>query len=307
MINMLRLYVYKLDSKHFMIDLKGEIREMSMIVKVFLSNDELTDIVEKVVRTAEENNKHEFSWVSVPLMIDQVLDRLKALENNEDQGANYLEIEQTGDNNEFSTGNNMIQYEVKHIPGYEDDMDEEFIMKLNFYLFKDEFLPSMYFGVDSAVYESEYLVPFSGHSAEFSEMMFDSILKAYQTIKRITYELADIDEQDIYEYSHQQVVDLIKKGIAREDMVEEDQVQTKEILDTEYDGVPFLEEKIFHTPKQYFTIHNIEMEEERQGYLINCYNLQTVKGDVGEYRIYAKNYYDCAEDFDTFITSCMAD
>ena len=307
MTNIFRLYIYKLDSKHFMIDLKGEVREMSMITKIFLNREELEEVINKVVRTAEENNQHEFSWVSVPLMIDQVLDRLRAMENTDEQGSDYLQMEQIGENKEFSNGNNMIQYLVKHIPGEEEDMDEEIEITLNFYLFKDEFLPSMYFGVKNKYYESEYLVPFSGHSAEFSEMMYESIKKAYDTIKKITYELADIDEQDVYEKSHQDVVNLIKEGIAREDMCEVEDVQTTKILDTEYDGVPFLEEKIFHTEKQYFTVHNIEMEDELQGYLVNCYNLQTIKGDVGEYRIYAKNYYDCAEDFDSFITTCMSD
>lgn len=305
MYNIMRLYVYKLDSKHFMIDLKGEVREMSMIVKIFLSDEELESVIDKVVRTAQDNNDHEFAWVSVPLMINMVLNELKAMENNDEQGGDYLQIEESGENQEFSVANNTIQYEVKHVPGEDEDPDEEIIMKLNFFLYKDEFLPSIYFNVDSTVYESEYLVPFSGQSAEFSEMMLSSVIKAYKTIKQIIYELADIDEQDVFEYTHDEVVDMIKEGVAQEDMCETDDIKVVQELDTEYDGVPFLEEKIFHDPRKYFTVHNIEMEEERNGYLVNCYNLQTVKGDVGEYRIYAKNYYDCKEDFFEFIRGCM--
>ena len=303
--NKFDIIVYKLDSKHFNIDLKGEIREMSMIVKIFLNDEEFDQMLKKIVHTAYENNQMEFSWLAVPDMILSVLDVLMNQENSGEQGGEYLQVERTGNMAAFGPENNTIQYKVMHIPGDDEDSDEEIIMNVNCYLFKDEFLPSIYFNVDSKVYQSEYLVPFISPSAEFSVMMLESVRKAYSTIKKITYDLADIDEQDVYTYDHEQIVDLIKDGITEYQMCERDDIKSIEVLDHEYDGIPFKEEKIFHTPKLYFTLHNIEMEEERTGFLVNCYNLETTKGDVGEYRIYETNYYDCKEDFENFVKTCI--
>ena len=307
MTNQFSIIIYKLDSKHFMIDMKGEIREMSMIVKIFLSDEEFDKMIKKIVHTAYENNQQEFSWKAVPQMIISVLDVLKAEENTGDQGGLYLQVERVGDEGEFGPDNNTIQYKVMHIPGDDEDSDEEIIMNINCYLFKDEFLPSIYFNVDSKVYQSEYLVPFIAPSAEFSMMMLESVKKAYNTIKKIIYDLADIDEQDVYTYDHDQIVNIIKDGISEFEICEKDDIKTVEVLDTEYDGIPFKEEKIFHNPKMYFTIHNIEMEEERTGFLVNCYNLKTTKGDVGEYRIYETNYYDCKDDFANFVRTCVVE
>ena len=305
MINKFDICIYKLDSKHFMIDMKGEIREMSMIVKIFLDDTEFELMMNKIVKTAYENNQQEFSWKAVPDMMIAALDVLKGQENTGPQGGTYLEIERTGDEAEFGPENNTIQYLVKHIPGDNEDSDEEILIDINCYLFKDEFLPSIYFNINSKVYQSEYLVPFISPSAEFSIMMLESITKAYNTIKKIIYDLADIDEQDVYTYNQDQIIGIIKEGISEFELCDKDDIKTVEVLDTEYDGIPYKEEKIFHNPKMYFTVHNIEMEEERTGFLVNCYNLISTKGDVGEYRIYETNYYDCKDDFENFVRTCV--
>ena len=304
--NIFYMYLYKLNAKYFMIEMKGEVREMSMTVKAFLADEEFLDVIKKIVLTAVENNMHEFGWITVPNIIKSALENIVKDQNTINNDGEYLKLEQIGEEKEFNERNNIIQYQLKHTPGDDEDSDEEFIIDVNCYLYKDEFLPSIYFGVNSKVYESEYLVPFTGKTGNFQNMVVNSIEKAYNTIHDITYELALIDEQDVYNYDQDKIINMIKDKMVKLNITDNaDNIKVQEVVNTEEDNDPYLEEKIYFKPEQYFTIHNIEMEEKRQGFLINCYNLESDSGDIGEYRIYAINYYDCKEDFEGFVQACI--
>lgn len=314
MINVLNVIIFKLNAKHFMVELKGEVHEVKMMVKAFLEEAEFTDVINKLVRTAFRNNSHEFAWITVPEMIENAVKDLVETVNADEEDGEFLEVLQLGTERQFDEHNNIIQYQVKHVPGDDEDMDELILIDVDCYLYKDEFLPSVYFAVNSAEYESQYLIPFTGNSGDFYYMILESVRSAYNTIKKIVFDLADIDEQDIYEYSRKQVVDMIKEGIVRAQNLDEEEgqytdedVEEDVVAGMEEDEQPYAEYKLYIDKKNYFTLHDITMEEGRLGYLVSCFNLNSTKGELGEYRIYAKNYYDWTDDFKMFMEGCQKD
>jgi hypothetical protein len=305
--------VYMLDPKHMMIMLEGELNHLSMTIKIYQDqeNGERDKVFQKMVKFVRENKEKEFSWKSVQPIVEDLLHTI-VRENKQYKMQDYeLELIAKNDEQHLSDTHGILQYAINHIPKEDEDQDEALSINFDFFMYKDEFMPSLYMNIDSDVYQSEFLIPFMGNIGGFKAFIEKSINEIFHKIRTITMNLSYMHEQPQIKTPKTEVIEYIKDEISKlEGNFEEDKFKVEDIYEGTYkqkrqEDKQYLEQKVYYEPSKYFLIHDIIMEEKRPGYLVKCFNLFHRDGSVGEYRIYETNYYPWKKDFKGFVKDCL--
>lgn len=300
------LQVIDTGDNYIKIEAKGEVNYLTMTMKAFPEDEEYEKALERLAHAIEEYRYSEFSWMALPNVFNKVLEEIKSEETKRTGDSSFMRWNIDPDLNELTQKQNIIKYKIEHNDmGEEADPDEMFIINMDVYLFKDEFMPSVYIRLGSDVYDSEYLIPFGDTMGEFEMNLLKSVTKTYHMVRKIKWELAGPEEQKEITYDQQTIIEIIKQKLEGFQKMEDDpEVQVETTL--EFTGnEPMTEMKVFKDPKMFFTVHPINLEEERTGFLVTCYNLAKAKGSIGEYRIYGINYFDCREDFEDYMSACL--
>ena len=300
------MMTYMLNEKYMMVILKGELNELSMTVKIYQDEDEKHKILQRLTDFVSENKVKEFSWKSVKEIVEKALDDIIKTENTFRERLYDLQLVPTIEGQELTETEGILQYEIIHEPEKTEDLDEALAVNFDFFMYKDEFMPSLYMNINSTVYQSEFLIPFMASTGEFKIFIEKSIKEIFSKIKTIVMNLSYMHEQPQIKTPKEKVISYIEAVMKQLNTPCEDGIQLNKV----YEGknrkdIPFQEDKVFCEPMKYFIIHDIIMEEKRPGFLVKCFNLQSHKGAVGEYRIYETNYYPWKKDFEEFARTCL--